>query len=578
MPSVTKVNTSSTHSSPLVIGDIPKKHLMTVIVEDYFHVGAFKRLIQQRQWTNFETRFEKNTLKTLQLLEECKTTATFFVLGWIAEQNPSLIREIANRGHEIASRGFYPRGLTNLSPNEFRADLNRSREVLEKTSGKQVIGYRSAEKCYFGRDDWILDILAEEGFKYDASFVPTSTTPGRRRVVHQSAAAKGTIWEIPYSTIDLGIRLWPISGGNYLRQIPFTLMRRAIASWDRKFDEPYVFYFHIWELDPDQPRISAATLFNRVRHYRKLDKMEWVIKENTTRYNFSDIASYLGFQTVQTQSKTDTDRLLVNSFNRDNTTHCKNNILNVTQKETVTLVIPCFNEEESIPFLVNTLRQLRDLLSENGYNLEVIFVDDCSTDSTPGMLRQTYGDDPLVRIIRHENNRGVAAAIMTGIRASNSEVVCSIDCDCTYDPYEVVPMLKRFGPEVDMITASPYHPEGGVRNVPGWRLLLSKGAAFAYRLVLRSNLSTYTSCFRVYRKTAVANIEIENGGFLGVAEMLGKLDLLGGRIIEYPTCLNIRLFGFSKMRTIRTIFGHLRLLCKFSLMRIFRKAPGIITE
>ncbi|MCV4938642.1 glycosyltransferase family 2 protein, partial [Escherichia coli] len=135
-----------------------------------------------------------------------------------------------------------------------------------------------------------------------------------------------------------------------------------------------------------------------------------------------------------------------------NTTHCKNNILNVTQKETVTLVIPCFNEEESIPFLVNTLRQLRDLLSENGYNLEVIFVDDCSTDSTPGMLRQTYGDDPLVRIIRHENNRGVAAAIMTGIRASNSEVVCSIDCDCTYDPYEVVPMLKRFGPEVDMIT------------------------------------------------------------------------------------------------------------------------------
>lgn len=564
--------------SPLS-GDVNRKtHLMTVIVEDYFHVGAFRQLIQQRQWTNFEARFQQNTRKTLRLLEECGAKATFFILGWIAEQNPEIVKEIADQGHEVASRGYYPRGLSNLSPQEFRLDLARSRDVLEKASGKRVIGYRAAEKCYFGRDDWILDVLITEGFHYDASFVPSSTTPGRRRVVHQSAGSEGTIWEIPYSTMDLGFRLWPISGGNYLRQIPFTLMRRAIASWDARFDEPYVFYFHIWELDPEQPRISAATFLNRIRHYRKLDKMEWIIRENTSRYRFSDIASYLGID-VNQDSATLGQQILEQSNGEPLISKETRTIsAAVTQNQPITIVVPCFNEEESIPFLVNSLRKLRRLLFENGFDLEIIFVDDCSTDSTLAILRQTYASDSTVRVLQHDRNSGVAAAILTGIREARTEIVCSIDCDCTYDPFEIVPMLARFDTETDMITASPYHPDGGVRNVPGWRLFLSKGAALAYRFVLKSKLNTYTSCFRIYRKSSVSRIEIENGGFLGVAEMLGKLDLMGGRIVEYPTMLNIRLFGFSKMRTLATIFGHLRLLTKLAIMRIFRKKPRIITE
>ena len=150
---------------------LKKNHLLTVLVEDYFHVGAFENLIQQRNWANFEPRYEQNTLKTLDLLDEFKTKATFFVLGWIAEQNPKLIKEIVSRGHEVASRGFYHRSLRHLTPEEFREDLRKTNHALEDAGGKKIIGYRSAEKLNYEKDSWIFDVLAEENFVYDASFL-----------------------------------------------------------------------------------------------------------------------------------------------------------------------------------------------------------------------------------------------------------------------------------------------------------------------------------------------------------------------------------------------------------------------
>src|SRR5438105_2039062 len=125
------------------------KHLLTILVEDYFHVGAFENLIQQRNWPNFEPRFERNTIKTLDLLDKHDTKATFFVLGWIAERSPSLIREIVSRGHEVASRGFYHRSLKNLTDEEFREDLRRSNRAIEDAGGQKVVGYRAAEKLCF---------------------------------------------------------------------------------------------------------------------------------------------------------------------------------------------------------------------------------------------------------------------------------------------------------------------------------------------------------------------------------------------------------------------------------------------
>ncbi len=537
----------------------PKRHLLTVLVEDYFHVGAFENLIQQRNWSNFEPRYERNTLKTLDLLDDLKTKATFFVLGWIAEQNPKLVKEIVSRGHEVASRGFYHRSLKNLTNEEFREDLRKTNQLLEDACGQKIVGYRSAEKLNFEKDSWIFEVLAEEGFIYDASFLPTTKTGKQKRLAHQIHTNGKIIWEFPYSTRNIGLGLLPISGGNYFRQIPFTLMRSLVKDWTNKYKEPFVFYFHVWELDPEQPRISAASRYNRIRHYRKLDKMEWIIKENLQKYEFTTVSEFLG---VENQFSTQSSDL------RAEDKSIKLRTPNSKLQSPITIVIPCYNEEAALPYLANTLRSVEAELSENSYPPNFIFVDDCSKDATFNVLQELFGQKENVKIVRHRKNQGVAAGILTGLREAKTEIVCSMDCDCTYDPHELAKMIPLLGDDVDMVTASPYHKNGGVRNVPGWRLFLSKGASFLYRRTLRSKLDTYTSCFRVYRRSSVVDLPIEEKGFLGVAEMLGRLDLTGGKIVEFPAVLEVRLFGFSKMKTAQTIFGHLKLLSRLAKMRV----------
>ncbi|MEK7724190.1 MAG: polysaccharide deacetylase family protein, partial [Acidobacteriota bacterium] len=184
-----------------------KKHILTILVEDYFHVGAFENLIQQRNWSNFEPRYERNTLKTLDLLDEFNTKATFFVLGWIAEQNPKLVREIVSRGHEVASRGFYHRSLNNLTNEEFREDLRKTNQALEDACGQKIVGYRSAEKLNFEKDSWIFEVLAEEGFVYDTSFLPTKKDDKPKRFAHQLHTSDKIIWEFPYPTRNVGLGL-----------------------------------------------------------------------------------------------------------------------------------------------------------------------------------------------------------------------------------------------------------------------------------------------------------------------------------------------------------------------------------
>ncbi len=546
-----------------------KKHLLTVLVEDYFHVGAFENLIRERNWSRFEPRYEQNTLKTLDLLDEFDTKATFFVLGWIAEQNPKLIREIVSRGHEVASRGFYHRSLKNLTSDEFREDLRKTNRVLEDAAGQKIIGYRSAEKLNYEKDSWIFDVLAEEDFVYDASFLPNKADEKSKRFAHQIPTSGKIIHEFPYSTRNLGIGLLPIAGGNYFRQIPYTIMRKAVKDWTQRYEEPFVMYFHVWELDTEQPRINAASAYNRIRHYRKLDKMEWIIREILQKYEFCDTAEFLGIK----------DELRIRNYELQ----AEKTVLEIQNSKPeiqnqVSIIIPCYNEQETLPYLANTLRNLEAELAENSYQPNFIFIDDQSKDETFNKLTELFGAKANVKIIRHNENQGVAAGIMTGLKAAKTDIVCSMDCDCTYDPHELVKMLPLLKENVDLVTASPYHKLGGVRNVPNWRLFLSKGASWLYRRTLRAKLATYTSCFRVYRRSSFVDLPIEEKGFLGVAEMLGRLDLKGGKIIEYPAVLEVRLFGFSKMKTARTIFGHLKLLSKLSKLRLFGKNELIKTS
>jgi hypothetical protein len=183
-------------------------------------------------------------------------------------------------------------------------------------------------------------------------------------------------------------------------------------------------------------------------------------------------------------------------------------------------------------------------------------------------MQSVFGSKSNFTLVRHEQNSGVSAAILTGIRHSETELVCSMDCDCSYDPLEFSRMLPLMTDDVDQVIASPYHPEGRVKNVPGWRLLLSKSLSTMYRIVLPQKLHTWTSCFRVYRKSVIEKLSLHETGFLGTAELVGQLCLNDSRIVEHPATLEVRIFGESKMKTFHTIAGHLRLVQQLVKQRL----------
>ncbi len=560
-----------------------KRHLLTVMLEDYFHVEAFNGLIQRTHWDRFETRLEKNTLRALDLLDKHNVKATFFVLGWIADKYPELVGEVARRGHELASRGLYHRNTRRMTADEFRDDLARSRDAVERASGAKVLGYRAARRWTSPEDLWALDILAEEGYAYDSSLVPVSkkfNAEPWRRFAHQQQAGEKSIWEFPVSTANLlGWRV-PIAGGNYLRQFPHTLVKRAVERWHENYDAPFVMYTHVWELDPEQPRISSASHLTKIRHYRNLDKMSWVLEDYFSKYTFVGVADYLGLSTAPDETLAAERRVRardsVSIVDRRKpippvvaaiTTSQVAQHAPVAQRTPASIVVPCYNEELILPYLSNTLRSVAKAL-ESDYDLRFIFVDDGSSDNTHASLHQLFGAQANCTIVRHRKNLGVAASILDGIRHAKTEIVCSIDCDCTYDPHELRNMIPLLTNGAAMVTASPYHPNGRVRNVPQWRLALSKGASFLYRHTLTQQLHTYTSCFRVYRRDAVIDLRLRESGFLGVAEILGRLDLRGEKIVEYPATLEVRLFGQSKMKVLKTIVGHLQLLTRLLALRV----------
>lgn len=278
-----------------------KRHLLTVVLEDYFQVGAFGSIVHHDYWYRFETRLERNTLRTLALLDQFGLQATFFVMGWVAERMPDIVREVAQRGHEIANRGYALRGVRERTPDGFRDDLLRAHEVLERASGQAIRGYRAGKPRLGRAEFWALDILAQEGYAYDSSLMPTFRAyrdEPWRRWAHRHPCGERELWEFPFATCDVGGWLIPVAGGNFFRQLPRTLIKRALDNWDRMYDAPFVMYFHIWELDHEQPVIQAASLAARLRHYRNLDKMTSMLEAYFTCFRFCSIAQHLGLPTA----------------------------------------------------------------------------------------------------------------------------------------------------------------------------------------------------------------------------------------------------------------------------------------
>ena len=544
-----------------------RRHILTVNLEDYFQVGAFQRFVQSNQWQRYESRLISQTERTLELLDEHGAQATFFVLGRVAETLPELIRKVADRGHEIASRGYTWRDIRNSTPEEFRDDLARGRAAIERASGRRVVGYRTAEGWFRPADLWALDVLAEQGYAYDSSVGPMlrnySAEPWRK-FVHRATTDYGPIHELPISSARvLGMDV-PVGGGNWMRQLPRPLLRRTMRSWESRQETPFVMYFHTWELDPDQPRFASTGWLTRIRHYRNLEQMRDRVSEYLRQFQFESAASHMGIAiepAITTSNPTPMPPIDLGP------------LVETRLRTPVSVVVPLYNEEPVIPFMANTLLEVRRAFRVQGYEPRFLLVDDASRDKTRAVVEATFGSWHDVKLLKHDSNRGVAGAIMTGVQAAETEIVCSMDADCTYDPHELLKMIPKLTPDVDMVTASPYHPDGEVRNVPGWRLLLSKGASGLYRRIFRNKLRTYTSCFRVYRRSRVKDLPVRYGNFLGVVELLGRLDLSGGKIVEHPATLNVRLLGTSKMKTVRTILGHLRLMARFARMRLTLPTP-----
>ena len=548
------------------VGASEKNHCLTVAVEDYFHATPFSNVVSQRQWSRFESRVADNTARTLALLDEFGIKGTFFVLGWVAEHMPEVPRDIAAHGHEVASKGFLRRPVQQLTREQFTDDLCRSRDAIESATGTRVLGYRVPQGALRLSDYWLLDVLTRRGFVYDSSMYPRWRSVAHqpwRRFPHVHSCEGKALWEFPLATWGLPGLLLPMAGGNYFRQTPAFLVKHAIRTWHEHYDAPFTMYFHVWELDPALPKISAIGPLAQIRQYRNLDKMEELLRGLFSTYRFQGIAQALGITPLRVT--TTPPRLALPPLQLLTRPSA---IPNIEHEATpVTVVVPCFNEESALPFLRNTLLELVESLGRR-YSIRFLFVDDGSSDATAAVLQRLFGDWPNVGVLRHSTNRGVAAAIRTGVRAAETEVVCSIDCDCTYDPHQLADMIPRLTGDVDMVTASPYHPDGEVRNVPAWRLGLSKSLSRMYRVVLHERLATYTSCFRVYRKSAVERLALRHGGFLGVAELLGRLDLEGGRIVEHPAVLEVRMLGHSKMKIARTILGHVRLLADLGWSRL----------
>ena len=295
-------------------------HMLTVNLEDYFQVAAFQHLITRDQWYRFETRLQKNTEATLQLLDEIGSKATFFVLGWIADKFPELVRSVSDAGHEVASRGFYYRDVGQLTREEFREDLAQAREAIEAATGQKVLGYRISENWLTPKQLWALDVLKQEGHEYDSSILPCfrQFCSEADSSVAEHETPDGPIWKVPLSSRSIaGLRI-PVAGGNYFRQLPAGFIRNSVKR-QLASDQPFVLYFHTWELDADQPRINAAGSLAQVRHYRNLDRVAPLIREFTVDRNFGPVADYLHLDRTAApiSNRTDDAERIVSSRRRN---------------------------------------------------------------------------------------------------------------------------------------------------------------------------------------------------------------------------------------------------------------------
>jgi len=275
---------------------------LSIDVEDYFHVEAFAAQVYPHEWQTFESRVEKNLDIILGILSRYRVQATFFVLGWVAELNPQLVRKIAAGGHEIGCHGYAHQHIRRQTPKQFRDDIRKAHQCLMDQAQKTVACYRAPSFSITTSTIWALEILAEEGFKIDSSIFPVRHDlygiPDAERFPHW----RNGILEFPPTTIRRANNNFGVAGGGYLRLLPYRFTRWAIRDINEREGQPAMVYFHPWEIDPHQPRISGP-LKSRLRHYTNLSGMQRKIERLIQDFRFSTVSDALSPLIAQISQK-----------------------------------------------------------------------------------------------------------------------------------------------------------------------------------------------------------------------------------------------------------------------------------
>jgi polysaccharide deacetylase family protein (PEP-CTERM system associated) len=267
---------------------------LTIDVEDYYQVSAFEKHIDRSQWDRFESRVVANTHRLLKILDRHSVQATFFVLGWVADKFPQLVRDIDAAGHEIGSHTFWHRLIYEQSPEEFRSDLKQSRDVLEAIIGRPVTAFRAPSFSITSQSLWALDVLAEEGFLVDSSIFPVRRgrygIPHAPQHIYRLQTKHGPICEFPPSVVQFAGKSLPVCGGGYFRLYPGFATQLGLTRFNREHAMPFVFYLHPWEIDPQQPRLHTGSAVNRFRHYVNLGRTERKLNSLLERFRFGTIS------------------------------------------------------------------------------------------------------------------------------------------------------------------------------------------------------------------------------------------------------------------------------------------------
>ena len=250
---------------------------MSVDIEDWFQVGAFETVIDREDWNSLECRVERNADAVIALFDRAGVKATFFTLGWVAERYPALMRRIADAGHEIASHGYGHERVFTLTPAEFAANIDRAKKLLEDASGFAVTGFRAPSFSIDKRTPWAHEILAEKGYAYSSSVAPVQSDhygwPEASRFAFRPVTGADLI-ELPVTTAQFAGKRLAAGGGGWFRMFPYAFSRWAFGQVNRRDARPGIFYFHPWEIDPDQPRVADAPFKSKLRHYTNLSAMK----------------------------------------------------------------------------------------------------------------------------------------------------------------------------------------------------------------------------------------------------------------------------------------------------------------